>query len=232
MIPIKDDNETQNATYIRYTILIICTIVFLLQISTDKSNFYNYYFGFKPSTFFLESDIPTFLPILTIFTSIFMHGGWMHFLGNMLYLWIFADNVEDVMGYKQFIFFYLASGIFASMTQAIIDIQSNVPMIGASGAIAGVLGAYLYLFPKAKVLVLIPFFILFTFRIQAYILLIFWFLYQFVNLGNSGSNVAWFAHIGGFIFGFLYCFFFLSKTKRNPIKKGRSIFLKKKGPWD
>ena len=232
MIPIKDDNKTKNKTFIRFFILGICTIVFFFQITSNETNFYNYYFGFKPASFFFYSDIPTFFPIFTIFTSMFMHGGWMHFLGNMLYLWIFADNVEDIMGYKQFTFFYLSSGVFASITQAIINVESNIPMIGASGAIAGVLGAYLFLFPKAKVLVLIPFFIFFTFKVKAYILLIFWFIYQFVNLGDSGSNVAWFAHIGGFLFGFLYCVLFLSKKKKSLPKKGKSIFLRKKGPWD
>lgn len=155
-----------------------------------------------------------------------MHAGWMHFLGNMLYLWIFADNIEDVMGQKQFILFYLLSGFFASLSQAIIDTQSNIPMIGASGAIAGVLGAYLYLFPKAKVLILVPFFIFFTIRVPAYILLIFWFFYQFVNLDNENSNIAWLAHIGGFIFGLIYSLIFLKKNNLTK-KKGKSIFLKK-----
>ena len=155
----------------------------------------------------------------------------MHFLGNMLYLWIFADNVEDKLGIKRFIFFYLLSGIFASLTQAFFNFNSEVPMIGASGSIAGVLGAYLYFFPKAKVLVLIPFFIFFTVKVSAYILLIFWFLFQFLNLSNVDSSVAWLAHIGGFIFGYLFAVF--SRTN-NTKKKGKTIFLDKneKGPWD
>ena len=155
----------------------------------------------------------------------------MHFLGNMLYLWIFADNVEDKLGIRKFIFFYLISGIFASLTQAFFNISSEVPMIGASGSIAGVLGAYLYYFPKAKVLVLIPFFIIFTIKVQAYVLLIFWFLYQFLNLSNVDSSVAWLAHIGGFVFG--YFFAIVNKNKKER-KKGKTIFLNKdkKGPWD
>ena len=113
-----------------------------------------------------------------------------------------------------------------------VNFNSTIPMIGASGSIAGVLGAYLHLFPKAKILVLVPFFIFFTLRISAFYLLLFWFVYQFINLGSQGSNVAWFAHIGGFIFGFLYSLFFVRKVNLKPVKKGKSIFLKKKGPWN
>ena len=232
MIPLKDDNPTKKRSYIRLSILIICSFVFILQISSKNTDYYNFLFGFKPATLFTETNIPTFFAPLTLITSIFMHGGWMHFIGNMLYLWIFADNVEDVMGKKKFIFFYIFAGIVASFTQALIDVNSTIPMIGASGSIAGILGSYLYLFPRAKVLVLVPFFIFFTMRISALYLLIFWFIYQFLNLGIQGSNVAWFAHIGGFVFGFLYSFFFVNKPRSINIKKGKSVFFKKKGPWD
>ena len=231
MIPIKDDNPTKNKSYARLIILIICSVVFLMQISSENSNYITYYFGFKPKSLFIGTDLPTFLPICTLITSIFMHGGWMHFLGNMLYLWIFADNVEDKLGIKKFVIFYLISGVFASLTQAFFNFNSDVPMIGASGSIAGVLGAYLYFFPKAKVLVLIPFFIFFTVKVPAYILLIFWFLYQFLNLSNLDSSVAWLAHIGGFIFGYLFAVFSKSNNEK---KRGKTIFLDKdeKGPWD
>jgi len=231
MIPIKDDNPTKNRTYVRMIILIICSLIFIIQISSENRDLYTYYFGFKPASLFYNFNFPTFVPFLTIFTSMFMHGGWMHFLGNMLYLWIFADNIEDVLGPKRFIFFYLMSGIFASISQAFVNLDSNIPMIGASGAIAGVLGSYLYLFPKARVLVLVPFVIFFTIRVPAFLLLIFWFIFQFMNLGALGSNIAWIAHIGGFTFGFLYSFFFISKPKNTSRKKGRSIFLGKRGPW-
>ena len=231
MIPIKDDNPTKNKTYMRMIILMICSLIFIIQISSDNRDLYTYYFGFKPASFFNNFNFPTFIPFLTIFTSMFMHGGWMHFLGNMLYLWIFADNIEDVLGPKRFVIFYLMSGVFASISQALVNLDSNIPMIGASGAIAGVLGSYLYLFPKARVLVLVPFVIFFTIRVPAFLLLIFWFLFQFMNLGALDSNIAWIAHIGGFAFGFLYSFFFISKPKNTNMKKGRSIFLGKKWPW-
>ena len=231
MIPLKDDNETQNKCYARLIILIICTLIFLSQILSPNNNYWIYYFGFKPLSLYQNVTYPSFPGFLTLITSLFLHGGWMHFLGNMLYLWIFADNVEDKLGIRKFIFFYLISGIFASLTQAFFNISSEVPMIGASGSIAGVLGAYLYYFPKAKVLVLIPFFIIFTIKVQAYVLLIFWFLYQFLNLSNVDSSVAWLAHIGGFVFG--YFFAIVNKNKKER-KKGKTIFLNKdkKGPWD
>ena len=203
---------------------------FFFQISSSQSNLITYYFGFKPASFFNNFDKPTFFPVLTLFTSLFMHGGWMHLIGNMMYLVIFADNIEDVFGKKKFILFYLFSGVFASFSQALLNLSSDVPMIGASGAIAGVLGAYLFYFPKAKILVLVPFFIFFTLRIPASILLIFWFIFQFLNLSNIESSVAWMAHIGGFVFGYIFS---IINGKKPIQKKGSSIFLnKKKGPWD
>ena len=230
MIPLKDENPTKNRCYLRFVILFICLVVFFFQISSSQSNLMTYYFGFKPASFFNNFDKPTFFPVLTLFTSLFMHGGWMHLIGNMMYLVIFADNIEDVFGKKKFILFYLFSGIFASFSQALLNLTSDVPMIGASGAIAGVLGAYLFYFPKAKILVLVPFFIFFTLRIPASILLIFWFIFQFLNLSNIESSVAWMAHIGGFIFGYIFS---IINGKKPIQKKGSSIFLnKKKGPWD
>ena len=230
MIPLKDENPTKNRCYLRYVILFICLVVFFFQISSSQSNLITYYFGFKPASFFNNFDKPTFFPVLTLFTSLFMHGGWMHLIGNMMYLVIFADNIEDVFGKKKFILFYLFSGVFASFSQALLNLSSDVPMIGASGAIAGVLGAYLFYFPKAKILVLVPFFIFFTLRIPASILLIFWFIFQFLNLSNIESSVAWMAHIGGFIFGYIFS---IINGKKPIQKKGSSIFLnKKKGPWD
>lgn len=230
MIPLKDENPTKKKCYTRFIILFICVVVFFFQISSHETNLITYYFGFKPASFFNNFDKPTFFPTLTLLTSIFMHGGWMHLIGNMMYLIIFADNVEDVFGTKKFILFYLLSGIFASFSQAFMDFSSEIPMIGASGAIAGVLGAYLFYFPRAKILVLVPFFIFFTIRVPASILLIFWFVFQFLNLSNVESSVAWMAHIGGFIFGYIFS---IINGKKPSSKRGSSIFLKKKkGPWD
>ena len=229
MIPLKDENPTQKKCYTRFIILAICIIVFFSQISSSQSNLVTYFYGFKPASFFNDFDKPTFYPTLTLLTSIFMHGGWMHLIGNMMYLIIFADNVEDVFGTRKFILFYILAGIFASFSQAIMDLSSDIPMIGASGAIAGVLGAYLFYFPRAKILVLVPFFIFFTIRVPASILLIFWFIFQFLNLSNVESSVAWMAHIGGFVFGYIFS---VINGKKPTSKRGSSIFLnKKKGPW-
>ena len=231
MIPLKDENITRNKCYARLVILIVCTLVFFSQTLSPNNNYWIYYFGFKPLSLYENVTYQSFPGYFTLVTSLFLHGGWMHFLGNMLYLWIFADNVEDKLGIKRFTFFYLISGIFASLTQAFFNFGSEVPMIGASGSIAGVLGAYLYFFPKAKVLVLIPFFIFFTIKVPAYVLLIFWFLYQFLNLSNVDSSVAWLAHIGGFIFGYFFAVF---SKNYNEKKKGETVLLNKdeKGPWD
>lgn len=225
MIPLKDDNPTQNKSFLRLIIIILCSIVFLIQISSDH-NYLIYYYGFKPASLFTSNFYyETFNPVLTIFTSMFMHAGWLHFLGNMLYLWIFSDNIEDALGKKRFIIFYLLSGISAAIFQSFIDFKSNIPMIGASGAIAGVLGAYIYIYPKAKILILVPLLVFFfTIRLPALIVLGFWFVFQFLNMTlvyNHESNVAWMAHIGGFLFGLVYSIIFVKKKK-----KGSSIFLK------
>ena len=161
-----------------------------------------------PGELLSGSDLPPAIPIpiwLTLFTSLFLHGGLMHILGNMLYLWIFGDNVEDAMGPGRFLFFYLACGLAASATQIAIAPTSTVPVIGASGAIAGVLAGYFMLFPQARVLTLIPiFFFIRLIAVPAVFLLGFWFILQVINgagsLGTEGG-VAWFAHIGGFIAG-------------------------------
>jgi membrane associated rhomboid family serine protease len=151
MIPLKDDNATRNTPVVTYAILGICVVVFLLQISSagfnDGTLFYSY--GVIPASLLGTLNLPVDLekvhPYMTILTSMFMHGGWMHLIGNMLYLWIFADNIEDDLGKTKFILFYVASGAAAALTQVYMDVASEIPMVGASGAIGGVLGAYLIL---------------------------------------------------------------------------------------
>ena len=151
----------------------------------------------------------------------FMHGGFMHLIGNMLYMWIFADIIEDNLGPRKFIIFYLLSGVGAAMTQVFMDTQSQIPMVGASGAIGGVLGAYLINHPNARVLVLIPFgFFSQLIKIRALYVLGFWFILQFIS---SGGGVAYAAHIGGFVSGMILILFFNKKLKR----KNKII----KGPW-
>jgi membrane associated rhomboid family serine protease len=140
---------------------------------------------------------------VTLLTSMFLHGGWMHLLGNMLYLWIFGNNIEDVMGHAKYALFYLLCGVLAAVSHAVTDPSSTVPMVGASGAISGVLGAYVLLFPRARVLVLIPGFGIT--KVAAGIVLGMWFVMQLfsggMNAGSKGGGVAFFAHIGGFLAG-------------------------------
>lgn len=150
-------------------------------------------------------------------TTMFLHGGWLHLLGNMWYLWIFGDNVEDRMGRGRFIIFYLVTGYIATLSHVYFLPDSTVPMVGASGAIAGILGAYLVLYPKARVLTLVPIFIIITFvRVPALLFLGFWFLLQVINQTMVSSpdaqSVAWWAHIGGFVAGAVLIKFFSNRT--------------------
>ena len=174
-------------------------------------------YGAIPAVVFGHVQLPHELMSLpaygTLFSSMFLHGGWMHLIGNMLYLWIFGNNIEDVMGHAKFIIFYGVCGVVAALSHAIIDPQSTIPMVGASGAISGVLGAYLLLYPKARVLVLIPLgFFTQLIHVPAALVLGLWFLMQVfsggMSLGHEGGGVAFFAHIGGFIAGMVLIGFF------------------------
>ena len=225
MIPLKDDNPTFGKPIVTYFIIGLCIFVFLIQLSSQsyKTGQLFYSYGLIPSVLMNNNQLPMNLYAIpswiTIFTSMFMHGGFMHLLGNMLYMWIFADNIEDNLGPTKFLVFYLLSGAGAAMTQVLMDTYSQVPMIGASGAIGGILGAYLVNYPNAKVLVLIPFgFFSQLIKIKALYVLGFWFILQFIS---SGGGVAYAAHIGGFISGIILILFF-NKTirKKNKINKG------------
>ena len=159
----------------------------------------------------LTPELEWIAPLLTPFTSMCIHGGFMQLAGNMLYLWIFGNNIEDAMGHGRFIVFYAICGIAAVLAQALPNTESTVPMIGASGAISGVLGAYLLLYPKARVLVLIPLgFFLHTIRLKAAVVLVIWFVIQILSslTTGDGPRVAWFAHIGGFVAGIVLVPFF------------------------
>jgi membrane associated rhomboid family serine protease len=168
-----------------------------------------YQYGAIPSVVFGHAALPPEVVAVpafaTILTSMFLHGSWMHLIGNMLYLWVFGNNIEDIMGHARFIVFYAMCGVLAALSHALIDPMSTVPMVGASGAISGVLGAYLLLFPHARVLLLAP--VVGTTYVPAGIVLGFWIVMQLLNggatLGSKGGGVAFFAHIGGFIAGML-----------------------------
>ena len=228
MIPLKDDNPTSGRPTVTYFLIGLCIVVFLIQLGSQsyKTGQLFYSYGLIPSVLMGHNQLPIDLYVIpayvTIFSSMFMHGGFMHIIGNMLYMWIFADNIEDDLGPTKFIIFYLLSGIGAAMAQVLVDTHSQVPMVGASGAIGGVLGAYLINHPKARVLVLIPFgFFSQLIKIKALYVLGFWFILQFIS---SGGGVAYAAHIGGFVSGMILILFFNKKIKR----KSKVV----KGPWE
>jgi len=223
MLPLKDDVPSRN--FPLFTVLLIAANVatFLYQVSLEMgasgaahgaATGFVTEFGAVPcrlTGFCPASDGPA--PVLTIFTSMFMHGGLIHIAGNMLYLWIFGDNVEDALGHFRFITLYLLSGVGAALTQIFMSPESRIPMVGASGAISGVLGAYLFLYPRARVLTLLMFGFVFLFvHVPAVIVLGFWIVVQIFSglisygAGGEEGGVAWFAHIGGFAAGVLVLF--------------------------
>jgi membrane associated rhomboid family serine protease len=212
MIPLHDDNPTDITPFVTLGVILSCVLVFLYEVSLPErlGEAFVYSYGAIPAVIFGTGVLPPELagpaPPLTLLTSMFLHGGWMHLIGNMLYLWIFGNNIEDVMGHVKFVIFYVTCGILAALSHAMIDPSSAVPMVGASGAISGVLGAYLLLFPRAQVLVLIPLgFFTRTMYVPAGFVLGLWFLMQVLSggmsLGRQGGGVAFFAHVGGFLAG-------------------------------
>lgn len=211
MIPLKDDNPTDRTPLVNYTLIASCIAVFFWQLSLGaRAEAAIYAYGLIPDALLGDARLPPEIHAIpawmTVFTSMFLHGGWMHLIGNMLYLWIFADNVEDRMGRGRFVAFYLLCGIAAALAQALPDPDSRIPMVGASGAISGVLGAYLLMFPRAHVLVLIPLgFFTQLVRLPAMLVLGLWFGMQLLSemFAQEGAGVAFRAHIGGFVAGML-----------------------------
>lgn len=207
MIPIRDEIKTHRTPIVNYALVVINVLVFLwmfLNSGNLESIYYEY--ALIPSNFLNGIDLGD---VKDVFTSMFMHGGWMHLIGNMLYLWIFGDNIEDRLGHIGYLIFYLVGGIAAALLQTLISPSSQIPMVGASGAIAGVLGAYLVMYPNSRVYTFIP--IGFYARVRlvpAVVVLGLWFLLQLISgVGSLGAldqgGTAYFAHIGGFIFGLI-----------------------------
>lgn len=216
MIPLRDDNPSATVPVVTVTCLVLCVLVFLWQLSLGvAAQRAIFAMGVIPAVLLGRAELPEQMslvaPALTVLTSMFMHGGWMHLIGNMLFLWIFGDNVEDSMGKLRFVVFYLLCGVVATLAQVLPEPNSTTPMVGASGAISGVLGAYLLLYPHARVLVLIPLgFWPYLARWPAGILLAAWFALQLLSnvlaqkgLGGEDGGVAFRAHIGGFVAGML-----------------------------
>jgi len=200
-LPYRDDNPRVLTPYVTYALVVINVVLFFLQMASPRE--FTTVFAIIPKMATVDFGHFT----LTLLTSMFLHGSITHLGGNMLYLWIFADNVEGILGHVKFTIFYFASGLAAGIVQTLVDPTSIIPIVGASGAIAGILAAYMILFPQAKVHALLFLFFYFTsIRIPAFFVLGFWFLMQLTNglsaLGlDTTGGVAWFAHIGGFIAG-------------------------------
>ncbi len=216
MFPLKDTIPSREFPIVTWLLIVVNSVIFLVEISlpTDVLTSIFYQFGVVPARYshpewavVLGLPIDDYLPFLT---NMFLHGGWMHIISNMWTLYLFGDNVEDSLGHTRFLVFYLLSGIAASVTHYIFNADSTVPAIGASGAIAGVMGAYFIMFPHSRIITFIPlFFIPYFIEIPAFVYLWVWFVSQFFSgtfsmlSPESGGGIAWWAHIGGFLAGII-----------------------------
>ncbi len=211
LFPIGDDNvERGHPAIFSYGLILVNIAVFLFQNSLPEGQ----QAAFVNTWASIPSEIAHGIDLQTLITSMFLHGGWAHLIGNMLFLWIFADNIEATIGNFRFILFYLLGGIMAGVVQTYIDPASDIPCVGASGAISAVMGAYVAMFPKSRIRMLFLLFLT-TFGIPAWVFLGFWFAQQLSSglgilnvTGEAGGNVAWWAHIGGFVYGVLVGFYF------------------------
>jgi len=211
MIPIRDINPTSTFPAVNIFLIAANVLVFLYQLTLPapiEQQFVVHY-AMVPGSLHLGTPGLPFWGFLPVFTSMFLHGGFMHILGNMWFLWVFGDNIEDRLGHFRYLFFYLLCGVGAALAHFLTDPRSTIPVVGASGAISGVLGAYLVLFPTRKVVTLIPLLLFFfTVQLPAVVILGYWFVIQFFNgflsLRAHGPGVAWWAHIGGFVLGVIW----------------------------
>jgi membrane associated rhomboid family serine protease len=212
MIPIRDTTPSKSVPVVNNTIIGINIVFFLVQLAQGQGqDHFVYLYGLVPAKFTVPQVSAYFSlgqQILSLFTFMFLHGGFMHLIGNMWSLYIFGDNVEERLGPVRYVAFYLLCGLASGMTHLLFNTHSNIPTIGASGAIAGVMGAYFILYPRSRILTLIPIiFIPWFVEIPAFFFLGIWFVLQFLNAaGSSGQagGIAWWAHIGGFVFGILF----------------------------
>jgi membrane associated rhomboid family serine protease len=218
MIPIRDDTPRYTTPYVNYLLIALNTLVFLFEVSLNPQNrqVFVYQFGVEPvrvlSAFGLAHVYASQPSVMPLLTSMFLHASWLHLIGNMWVLWIFGDNIEDYLGHFSYLVFYLVSGLAASLLHVLLNANSTIPSVGASGAIAGVMGAYFLLFPSARVLTLVPLIIFFTFIwLPAWIVLGYWFVLQFLSGAatsiayssrtGGGGGIAFWAHVGGFVAG-------------------------------
>jgi rhomboid family protein len=199
MFPIRDTQPSYSTPVVTVVLIVINILVFLFEFSLDPYS--------QNALIFTYGLVPDHFRFTNVLTSMFLHGGWMHVLGNMWFLWIFGDNIEDILGHGKFVLFYLLCGIAAALTQTYLSLDSRVPMVGASGAIAGVMGAYMVKFPRSRIYTLVFYIFITTLDVPAWVMLIYWFGIQFVSgLGSLAAptaqgGTAFFAHVGGFLAG-------------------------------
>jgi membrane associated rhomboid family serine protease len=206
MIPLRDSQPSSSFPFVTVMLIALNVAVFLYQISLDAWQLNNFISRY--------AVVPDRFQVTDLLTSMFLHGGWMHLIGNMWFLWIFGDNIEDILGHGKYLIFYIGCGIAAALVHALLNPYSRLPTVGASGAIAGVMGAYLVKFPHSRILTLVPIIIFFTtLEIPAFLMLLYWFFIQiFSGIGSVGysqvsrGGVAWFAHVGGFVAGVVFVY--------------------------
>ena len=238
MIPISDSLRSRSFPFVNIALILVNFAVFFLELSQPNLNDWVFAWGAIPcfvvaslhasthATCNVQGQVGQYSaqnsPPLSLITSMFIHAGWLHILGNMIFLWVFGDNVEDATGHLGYLLFYFICGIGAGLGQVLADLQSAIPSVGASGAIAGVLGAYLVLYPRASVQTIIPIFIIpWIVRIPAFVLMLFWFATQLIssnlftvaNATGGSGGVAYMAHIVGFVLGVVLIFVFRGRTR-------------------
>jgi membrane associated rhomboid family serine protease len=236
MIPIRDTIPSKNYPVVNSAIIGINVVIFLAELAQGPGlDRFIYIYGLVPARYTLpqiSSHFSIGQQVFSFFSFMFLHGGFWHLLGNMWSLYIFGDNVEDRLGPFRYLVFYLLCGILSGLSHLFLNLHSNMPTIGASGAIAGVMGAYFILYPSARILTLIPiFFIPYFIEIPAFFFLGFWFLLQFLSAAGSRaeiSGIAWWAHIGGFIFGIIFLKLFIAFPGVGASEKMRRMTAKKK----
>jgi membrane associated rhomboid family serine protease len=237
MIPIRDTIRSKNYPVVNITIIILNVLLFIIELSQGEGlNRFIYTYGLVPARYSITSISSYFTPgqqLLSFISFMFLHGGLLHLLGNMWSLYIFGDNVEDRLGHLRYLLFYLLCGFASGISHLLINWNSQIPTIGASGAIAGVMGAYMILYPKSRILTLIPIFFFFQFiEIPAVFFLGIWFIFQFLSAAGTGGQggIAWWAHIGGFIFGIIFLRLFLLFKKSRIGGKVKQITKKGTSP--
>jgi membrane associated rhomboid family serine protease len=194
MIPLRDVIPSRTFPFFTVSFIVLNSVAFFFELSLPSREL--------QQLVFMYGVVPARFDVLSLFTSMFLHGGWGHFLSNMLFLWIFGDNVEDRLGHTRFVFFYVLCGVAAAIAHVYMNPMSMLPTIGASGAIAGVLGAYFVLYPNSRVLALVPLIIIWQIvEVPAIVFLGIWFVMQLYYVGSTGTNVAFWAHIAGFVAG-------------------------------